>query len=63
LASYLAAGKLLFEPCMMAVPSIVDTHHLHFRPRLFKAVSKVGNRSGMAKESQAIILNNKAYKG
>ena len=48
---------------MMAVPSVVDTHHLHFRPRLFKAVSKVGNRSGMAKESQAIILNNKAYKG
>jgi hypothetical protein len=36
--------RLLSEPCMTTVPSVVHTHHLHFRPRLFKRTSKIGNR-------------------
>jgi hypothetical protein len=48
---------------MMAVPSAVHTHHFHFRPRFFKTISKAGNRSGIAKGLQGIILDNKAYEG
>ena len=43
-----------FEPCMMAIPSVVRTHHDHFRPRFFKTISKVGNRSVMASGSRGI---------
>jgi hypothetical protein len=42
---------------MMAVPSVVHTHHLHFRPRFLKLASKIGNRSGIAKASPGIILH------
>jgi len=43
-ALYLAARRLLSEPCMTACPSIVHTHHRHVvRPRFFKTTSKTEN--------------------
>jgi hypothetical protein len=48
---------------MMAIPSVVRTHHVHFRLRFFKTISKVGNRLVMARGSRGIILHNKAYNG
>jgi len=51
LASYLAAARLPCEPSMTVVPSDVDTHHLHFRPRLFTTTSKTGNRQSIAQAS------------
>jgi hypothetical protein len=43
-ALYLAARRLLSEPCMTACPSVVHTHHRHVaRPRFFKTMSKTGN--------------------
>jgi len=47
----------------MAIPSVVRTHHVHFRPRFFKTISKVGNRSVMARGSRGITRINSAYKG
>jgi hypothetical protein len=48
---------------MTAIPSLVRTHHLHLRPRFFKTISKVGNRSDIAKGLASIILYDKAYEG
>jgi hypothetical protein len=55
LAWYRAAGRLLSEPCMMAVPSAVHTHHLHFRPRFLMAISKVGKSIWHSEGLQGII--------
>jgi hypothetical protein len=33
---------------MTTVPVVVHTRHFHARPRLFKAISKTGNSSGIA---------------
>src|SRR6516165_2526510 len=49
LASYLAAARLPSEPSMTVLPSVVDTYHLHFRPRLFTTTSKTGNRQSIAR--------------
>jgi hypothetical protein len=46
-ALYLAAGRLLSEPCMTTSPSEVHTLQLHFRLRLFKTTSKTGNLSAI----------------
>jgi hypothetical protein len=62
-AWYLAAARSASEPCMMAIPWVVPTHHVHFRPRFFKTISKVGYRSVMASGSRGIILHNKAHNG
>src|SRR6516162_4837127 len=51
LASYLAAARLPSEPSMTVLPSVVDTYHLHFRPRLFTTTSKTGNRNSIAQAS------------
>jgi hypothetical protein len=48
---------------MMAVPSAVHTHHLHFRPRFLMAISKVGKSIWHSEGLQGIIQPNKAYKG
>jgi hypothetical protein len=63
LASYLAAGRLLSEPCIMATPSVLHTDHRHFRPRVLKTISKVGSWSAMGNGLQGVIVHNKAYKG
>ena len=47
-ALYLAAGRLLSEPCMTTSPSVVHTRHRHVRLRFFKSFSKTGNWSGIA---------------
>src|SRR6516165_12456827 len=52
LASYLAAARLPSEPSMTVLPSVVDTYHLHFRPRLFTTTtSKTRNRHSIAQAS------------
>ena len=51
LASYAAATRLPSEPSMTVFPSVVETHHLHFRPRLFTTTSKTGNRQSIAEVS------------
>src|SRR6516162_1009658 len=51
LASYLAATRLPSVPSMTVLPSVVDTYHLHFRPRLFTPTSKTGNRQSIAQAS------------
>src|SRR6185312_13816434 len=35
-ALYLAAARLLSDPCMTTFPSVVHTRHRHVRPRFFK---------------------------
>jgi hypothetical protein len=43
LALYRAANRERSEPRITTLPSMVQTHHLHALPRLFKATSKVGS--------------------
>jgi hypothetical protein len=43
LAWYAAADRLPSEPHMTTTPSVVETNHLHARPRLRTAVSKTRN--------------------
>src|SRR6516225_8433673 len=40
LAWYVAADRLLSEPLIRTAPSVVETYHLHARPRLLTVVSK-----------------------
>jgi hypothetical protein len=45
-ALYLAMARVRSVPHMTATPAAVRTVHAHrFRPRLFRAISKVANRS------------------
>jgi hypothetical protein len=43
LAWYAAADRLRSEPHMTTTPSVVETNHLHARPRLRTVVSKTRN--------------------
>jgi hypothetical protein len=42
-AWYVAADRRPSEPLMTTTPSVVETNHLHARPRLRTVVSKTGN--------------------
>jgi hypothetical protein len=43
LAWYAAADRLRSEPLMRVLPSLVETNHLHARPRLRTVISKTRN--------------------